>query len=85
MTPGLIHHGGGGDCQLLLGGIGGDVERHEAVQCAPHRKRHGGAVQQPVGDAALQVDGGAVRDLGQAEEWAGVERERERRVGKRAW
>ena len=80
VTSGLIRHGGGGGggCQSLLGRIGCDVEGNEAVQRAPHCERHGGAVQKPVGDAALQVDGGAIRDLWQAEEWAGVERDRKK-------
>ena len=79
VTSGLIRHAGGGSgCQSLLGRIGCDVEGHEAVQCAPHCERHGGAVQKPVGYAALQVDGGAIRDLWQAEEWAGVERHRKK-------
>lgn len=44
-------------------GLGGKVERHQAVERAPYGQSHGGAVEQPVGVAALQVNGNAVRRL----------------------
>lgn len=34
-------------------GLGGKVERHQAVESAPCCESHGGAVEQPVGVAAL--------------------------------
>lgn len=49
--------------ELFVAGLGRDVERHQAVESAPYGQGHGGAVQQPVGKAALQVDGDAVRLL----------------------
>lgn len=36
------------------------VKRHQAVESAPYCEGHGGAVQQPVGVAALQMNGNAV-------------------------
>lgn len=44
-------------------GLGGEVERHQTVESAPDGESHGGPVEQPVGVAALQVDGNAVRLL----------------------
>lgn len=44
-------------------GLGGKVERHHAVENAPYCQGHGGAVEQPVGVAALEVNGNAVRRL----------------------
>lgn len=44
-------------------GLGGKVERHQTVESAPYCEGHGGAVEQPVRVAALQVNGNAVRRL----------------------
>lgn len=44
-------------------GLSCKVESHQTVESAPYGQGHGGAVQQPVGVAALQVDGNAVRCL----------------------
>lgn len=41
-------------------GLGCKVKRHQAVESAPYCEGHGGAVQQPVGVAALQMNGNAV-------------------------
>lgn len=45
-------------------GLGCKVKRHQAVESAPYCEGHGGAVQQPVGVAALQVHGNTVCRLG---------------------
>lgn len=41
-------------------GLGCKVKCHQAVESAPYCEGHGGAVQQPVGVAALQMNRNAV-------------------------
>ena len=51
----------------LVAGLGGDVERHQAVQHPPDCQTHGAPVKQAVHAAPLQVDRDAVWPLDQRE------------------